>query len=206
MIIDSPACLEAAPVLATRAVLLTNCVAEETLWILRNCGWLGAKAGAGKVFQASQETAGHFSARRLLLVQPCCRGQPPHSPPARPGERAACLRTSQTTPPSCPAAALPRQIIDTAEGFLQNVITFPPASAFVVDSRIAPEGPRRVNFQFSGAELRLPSRALRLPPFGKGWFDNVYIDETVRVSRDIRGDTLVCVRAGPPRRFTNELQ
>ena len=33
-----------------------------------------------------------------------------------------------------------------------------------------------------------------LPPVGKGWFDNLYVDDTLRVARDSRGDTLVVVR------------
>jgi hypothetical protein len=33
-----------------------------------------------------------------------------------------------------------------------------------------------------------------LPPFGRGWFDNVYVDRDMRVARDSRGDTLVVVR------------
>jgi hypothetical protein len=56
--------------------------------------------------------------------------------------------------------------------------------------------------RFTSAKLRLPEgRALKLPPFGKGWFEQVYIDDEVRVAKDIRGDTLVVVRDGPPRIF-----
>lgn len=33
-------------------------------------------------------------------------------------------------------------------------------------------------------------------------FDNLYLDEELRVSYDSRGDTLITRRAGPPRRFT----
>lgn len=97
------------------------------------------------------------------------------------------------------------QIIDAEEGYLQNVITFPPGSAFRVDSRIEQEGAQRVNFQFTAAALQLPSRSLQLPPFGKGWFDTVYMDEDIRVSKDSRGDTLVCARAGPARRFADDM-
>lgn len=86
---------------------------------------------------------------------------------------------------------------------LQNVITFPPEGAFIVDSSIQADGPQRTAFSFTSAKLKLPGgRALGLPPFGKGWFDNVYLDDTLRVSCDSRGDTLITMRAGPPKRFT----
>lgn len=61
------------------------------------------------------------------------------------------------------------QIIDTEEKFLQNVITFPPKGAFIVDSSIELAGEQRVNFQFTDAELQLPDRTVKVPPFGKGW-------------------------------------
>ena len=87
-------------------------------------------------------------------------------------------------------------------GTLQNVITFPPEGAFVVDSSIQVASDQRTEFKFSSATLTLPAgRALRLPPFGQGWFDTVYSDECIRVARDSRGDTLVVARDGPPRRF-----
>lgn len=67
-----------------------------------------------------------------------------------------------------------------------------------MDSVIEVEGETRVNFTFTSARLELvePLRwTLRLPPLGKGWFDNLYVDETMRVARDSRGDTLVIVRS-----------
>ncbi|GAB4818600.1 hypothetical protein N2152v2_005646 [Parachlorella kessleri] len=94
------------------------------------------------------------------------------------------------------------EIIDRQEGYLQNVITFPPKSALLVDSSIVPEGDRRVNFKFTGAQLQLKEQTIKLPPVGKGWFVNVYCDDKIRVSKDIRGDVLVTERAGPPQRFT----
>lgn len=81
------------------------------------------------------------------------------------------------------------------------MIEFPPEGAFIVDSAIAVDGPQRVAFNFTGAKLMLPSRDVGLPPFGKGWFDNVYVDANLRVARDSRGDTLIVARDGPPRRF-----
>lgn len=43
--------------------------------------------------------------------------------------------------------------------------------------------------------------AMHPPPPPQGWFDTVYCDDSTRVAQDIRGDTLVVVRDGPPRIF-----
>ena len=61
------------------------------------------------------------------------------------------------------------QVIDVDAGRLNNVITFPPDGAFIVDSRIDVEGDQRLRFKFSGAQLKLPKRTVSLPPFGQGW-------------------------------------
>ena len=93
------------------------------------------------------------------------------------------------------------QVVDVAAGRLQNVITFPPDGAFIVDSAIATEGPQRISFKFDAAKLKLKARGVQVPPFGQGWFDTVYVDDRVRVAEDSRGDTLVVRRDGPPRVF-----
>ncbi|KAL4458667.1 hypothetical protein ABPG75_013532 [Micractinium tetrahymenae] len=94
------------------------------------------------------------------------------------------------------------QVIDVNAGTLQNVITFPPEGAFIVDSTISISSEQRTDFKFSSATLRLPKgRRLRLPPFGQGWFDTIYVDDSIRVAQDVRGDTLVVAQDGPPRRF-----
>lgn len=73
-------------------------------------------------------------------------------------------------PPDNPSHLCRTQIIDVEAALLQNVITFPPEGAFVVDSGIELAGERRVNFKFSAATLQLPAgRDVRLPPFGQGW-------------------------------------
>jgi hypothetical protein len=95
------------------------------------------------------------------------------------------------------------QVIDTQRRKLQNVITFPPSGMFLVESSIDPEpGSQRTNFQFIGASLTVNLRKFKVPPFGKGWFDSVYMDERIRCARDIRDDTLVAVRDGNPRLFS----
>ena len=66
-----------------------------------------------------------------------------------------------------------------------------------VESDIDIEGETRVNFSFTSARLEVVAPfelTLRFPPVGKGWFDNLYVDDTMRVARDSRGDTLVVVR------------
>ncbi|XP_015691534.2 probable plastid-lipid-associated protein 11, chloroplastic [Oryza brachyantha] len=87
------------------------------------------------------------------------------------------------------------QVIDVPGGALNNVITFPPAGAFVVNGSIEIQPPQRVNFRFTRAVLRGNNWEVPFPPFGKGWFDTVYLDNEIRVAKDIRGDYLVVERA-----------
>ncbi|XP_030498353.2 probable plastid-lipid-associated protein 11, chloroplastic isoform X2 [Cannabis sativa] len=54
---------------------------------------------------------------------------------------------------------------------------------------------QRVNFRFTSAVLRGENWEIPLPPFGQGWFDTVYLDDEIRVVKDIRGDYLVVDRA-----------
>lgn len=96
------------------------------------------------------------------------------------------------------------QIIDTDSNRLQNVITFPPDGAFIVDSSASSnlDNNQRVDFKFSSASLALPKgRKLMFPPLGKGWFDTIYLDKDIRIAKDVRGDTLIVARYGPPRWF-----
>ena len=62
------------------------------------------------------------------------------------------------------------QVIDVAEGTLQNVITFPPEGAFIVSSTVAPDGPQRMNFKFNSAKLKTPRTDIPFPPIGQGWY------------------------------------
>uniref|UniRef100_A0A2P2JAJ9 Plastid lipid-associated protein/fibrillin conserved domain-containing protein n=2 Tax=Rhizophora mucronata TaxID=61149 RepID=A0A2P2JAJ9_RHIMU len=87
------------------------------------------------------------------------------------------------------------QVIDAANGTLNNVITFPPHGAFFVRSTIEIASPQRVNFRFTSAVLRGNNWEIPLPPFGQGWFESVYLDEEIRVAKDIRGDYLIVDRA-----------
>lgn len=94
------------------------------------------------------------------------------------------------------------QVIDVDELTLQNVITFPPDGAFLVNSGISIAGDKRVDFKFNEAALKVNGNKIPFPPFGQGWFDTVYMDEDIRVAEDVRGDTLIVQRDGPPRKFT----
>ncbi|XP_014498281.1 probable plastid-lipid-associated protein 11 isoform X1 [Vigna radiata var. radiata] len=87
------------------------------------------------------------------------------------------------------------QVIDVRNGTLNNVITFPPDGVFFVRSSIEVASPQRVNFRFTSAVLRGKNWEIPLPPFGQGWFDTVYLDDDLRVVKDIRGDYLVVDRA-----------
>ncbi|XP_078439823.1 plastid-lipid associated protein PAP / fibrillin family protein isoform X1 [Wolffia australiana] len=87
------------------------------------------------------------------------------------------------------------QVIDMEKGLLNNVITFPPSGAFFVRSTCAAASAQRVNFKFTSAVLRGDGWQIPLPPFGQGWFESVYLDEDLRIAKDIRGDYLVVDRA-----------
>ncbi|CAM9925546.1 unnamed protein product, partial [Choristocarpus tenellus] len=52
----------------------------------------------------------------------------------------------------------------------------------------------RVNFKFTSCKAKYGSLTVPLPPIGKGWFENVYLDEDFRVSKDVRGDVQVAVK------------
>nr|GMD65108.1 probable plastid-lipid-associated protein 11 [Ipomoea batatas] len=87
------------------------------------------------------------------------------------------------------------QVIDVENMSLNNVITFPPDGVFFVRSNIEVASSQRVNFRLTSAVLRGKGWEFPLPPFGQGWFDTVYLDDEIRVVKDIRGDYLVVERA-----------
>ncbi|CAN0030659.1 unnamed protein product [Scytosiphon promiscuus] len=89
-----------------------------------------------------------------------------------------------------------QQDIDVDAGTLSNRMLFGDDSLFEVASSITPEesGPR-VNFEFEACKLTYGRFTLPLPPVGKGWFESVYLDEDLRVTRDVRGDVTVLVKS-----------
>ncbi|KAJ8534767.1 hypothetical protein K7X08_016495 [Anisodus acutangulus] len=87
------------------------------------------------------------------------------------------------------------QVIDVEKRNLNNVITFPPDGVFFVRSTIEVASSQRVNFRFTSAVLRQKNWEFPLPPFGQGWFETVYLDDEIRVVKDIRQDYLIVERA-----------
>ncbi|OMO50592.1 hypothetical protein COLO4_37993 [Corchorus olitorius] len=90
------------------------------------------------------------------------------------------------------------QVIDVEKKTLHNVMTFPPDRVFFVRSSIemASSQTQRAKIKFTSAVLRGKNWEIPLPPFGQGWFETVYLDEEIRVSKDIvRGNYLVMERA-----------
>ncbi|KAJ9558041.1 hypothetical protein OSB04_012655 [Centaurea solstitialis] len=87
------------------------------------------------------------------------------------------------------------QVIDVEKRSLNNVITFPPDGVFFVRSDMEIASSQRVDFRFTSAVLRGKDWEFPLPPFGQGWFDSVYLDDDIRVAKDIRGDYLIVDRA-----------
>ena len=89
------------------------------------------------------------------------------------------------------------QTIDTKDGFLNNLISFDNGREFSVLGSVTPDSskPSKFNFEFTSAEIKIPPLPkLRLPPVGSGWFENVYVNDLIRLSRDVRGDYLVSRR------------
>jgi len=92
---------------------------------------------------------------------------------------------------------------DTASGWaytLQNSIDFDgetdSSSGFLrVGSTCEPAlTGGRVNFRFESCALKWRQLQVPLPPVGSGWFDVLYMDDTLRLCKDVRGDLQVCTR------------
>lgn len=86
------------------------------------------------------------------------------------------------------------QVIDATEGWLQNVITFPPKGAFIVNSSLEVAGDQRMQFKFANAVFKVNGRSFSLPPFGKGWCESLVLCSIRRLPRllfpSTRGDRL----------------
>lgn len=79
---------------------------------------------------------------------------------------------------------------------INNLIEFKDKKSFSVLGVISLDEniKQRVNFKFSKAIICIPPIQLPLPPIGQGWFDNIYVNDKYRISKDIRGDYLVSER------------
>lgn len=88
------------------------------------------------------------------------------------------------------------QTVDVASGSLENVIEFAEGGYLRVGSTLAPDAQvgRRFNFSFERCTLCWRGIELPLPPVGRGWGELLYIDEELRVQRDVRGALLVAQR------------
>ena len=90
------------------------------------------------------------------------------------------------------------QTISIDDGSLKNVVLFDNDSKLSVGSSIAvdetdPSG-RRFNFEFDSCFLQWRGTKVPLPPVGKGWGDLLYLDATLRLQKDIRGDLLIATK------------
>ena len=65
-----------------------------------------------------------------------------------------------------------------------------------VASTIAPDEVEGGRFNFAFEQCALTWRALTvpLPPVGRGWGELLYLDDELRIQRDVRGDLLVATR------------
>ena len=90
------------------------------------------------------------------------------------------------------------QTIDVANGRLENLVLFDNDSRLFVGSTIEPDAADasgvRFNFAFSSCSLRWRGYDIPLPPVGKGWGDLLYLDDDLRVQRDVRGDLLIATK------------
>ena len=88
------------------------------------------------------------------------------------------------------------QSIDVPGGRLVNVIEFEEGGELRVGSSIAPDPTdgARFNFVFSECTLRWRELRVPLPPVGRGWGELLYLDEDMRIQRDIRGDLVVATK------------
>ncbi|KZV46167.1 putative plastid-lipid-associated protein 11 [Dorcoceras hygrometricum] len=88
------------------------------------------------------------------------------------------------------------QVIDTAGRSLNNVITFPPDGVFFVRSNIQIASHQRVNFHtFSKSALFCKNLVIHPHYLSNQRFESCYMDDEIRVVKDIRQDYLVVERA-----------
>jgi hypothetical protein len=95
-------------------------------------------------------------------------------------------------------------INDSSSGTIENSIPFVnDRGSLNVQGTIAPSlsNERRTEFVFTKAMLEIAVNLpwnteqkvrINLPPVGKGWFDTLYLDDTLRVDINSRNDILVC--------------
>mmetsp|Transcript_64999 Transcript_64999/g.89319 ORF Transcript_64999/g.89319 Transcript_64999/m.89319 type:complete len:366 (-) Transcript_64999:253-1350(-) len=79
---------------------------------------------------------------------------------------------------------------------LVNRIDFDGDGFISVSSTCSPDidNGQRVEFSFESCRARWKGIEVPLPPVGSGWFDIIYMDQDLRVCKDVRGDLQVCKR------------
>ena len=87
------------------------------------------------------------------------------------------------------------QTIDVPGGTLSNVIEFD-GGALTVGSTIAPDTAlgSRFNFAFERCTVRWRGLTVPLPPVGKGWGELLYLDDELRIQKDVRGDFVIATK------------
>ncbi len=88
------------------------------------------------------------------------------------------------------------QLIDVPGNNLENYIEFENESDLSVGSSIVPDPDEgsRFNIRFETASLTWKGFKLGLPPVGSGWGELLYLDQDLRLQRDIRGDLILAQR------------
>ena len=88
------------------------------------------------------------------------------------------------------------QLIDIPAGTLENIIEFEGESYLRVGSTISPDREigSRFNFAFDACALKWRDWTVPLPPVGKGWGELLYLDQDIRIQKDIRGDIVIATR------------
>jgi len=88
------------------------------------------------------------------------------------------------------------QKIDIPNNTLENFLDYDNGGGLSVGSYIQPQIDRgnRFNIKFQEAILRWKGFTLNLPPVGSGWGELLYLDEDIRLQKDIRGDLILAQR------------
>jgi len=89
------------------------------------------------------------------------------------------------------------QVIDVPGNRLENFILFENDGGLTVGSTIIPDPQlgSKFDINFCDASLAWKGRfRLSLPPVGSGWGELLYLDDDIRLQRDIRGDMILAAR------------
>lgn len=93
--------------------------------------------------------------------------------------------------------------MNVSGGTIDNSIPFVKGGGFFVTGTLEIPDPQgmRTNFEFATAKLDISPWKLgtyEFPPVGAGWFDTLYLDESLRIDINSRDDILICTPASVP--------